>query len=61
MRFHLQRKDQVVSMVYLNAGHWLVTKYRKLAAEVGVQQAARNMRKQGAPLDVALAVLVGRV
>lgn len=47
-------------MTYLLAGHWLVTKYRALAATVGVQQAARNMRKQGVPIEVALVVLTGR-
>ena len=45
----------------LSAGNWLCHKYRRQAEDQGVQHAARNMRKQGVPLDVALAVLVGRV
>lgn len=40
-----------------SAGRWFCQKYRRLARESGVQQSARNMRKQGVPLDVALAVL----
>ena len=43
------------------AGWWFTLKYHAQAAEVGVQQAARNMRKQGVPIEVALAVLAGRI
>lgn len=46
--------------VYYFVGRWLADKVRRQAAEVGVQQAARNLRKQGAPLEVALALLVWR-
>ena len=42
------------------AGRWLVTKYRTQAAAFGVQQAARNMRKQGVPIELALLVLTRR-
>ena len=44
-----------------SAGWWFAHKYQAQAAEVGVQQAARNMRKQGVPIEVALAVLAGRI
>lgn len=44
----------------LAAGSWLLRKARAQAAEVGTQQAARNLRKQGLPLDLALLVLTGR-
>ena len=33
-------------------------KYRAQAAETSVQQAARNLRKQGVPLEIALDILV---
>ena len=39
-------------------GRWLIAKARGQAAEHGIQQAARNLRKQGAPLELALAILV---
>lgn len=32
-------------------------KYRRQAREVGTQQAARNLRKQGVPIEVALLLL----
>ena len=38
-------------------GRWLVDKVRAQARTVGVQQAARNLREQGAPIEVALAIL----
>lgn len=38
-------------------GAWFIWKYVNLAINVGTQQAARNMRKQGIPLHVALAIL----
>ena len=34
------------------------TKYRDQAKSVGVYQAARNMRKQGIPIDIARAILL---
>lgn len=33
-------------------------KYQRQARAVGVQQAARNLRKQGVPLEIALHLLV---
>lgn len=42
-------------------GYWLATKCRRQAAEVGVYQVARNLRKQGVPLDVALTLLSTRL
>lgn len=39
-------------------GHWLMRKARKQQAEQGTFQAARNLKKQGVPLDFALDILV---
>lgn len=47
-------------MITTRIGDWFVAKYRKLASEVGTFQAARNLRKQGVPLEVALLILVPR-
>ncbi len=38
---------------------WFAHKYRTQAAQVGMQQAARNLRKQGVPLHVARMILLG--
>lgn len=45
------------SIRYLLAGHWLATKARKQAQQQGHYRAALNLRKQGCPIDVALAIL----
>lgn len=37
-------------------GLWVRCKYRRLAEEVGYYQAAKNLRKQGVPLEIALAI-----
>ena len=42
-------------------GNWFINKYRGQAAKAGVQPTARAMRKQGIPIGIALAVLVGRL
>jgi hypothetical protein len=42
------------------AGAWLATKAAQQQATVGTQQAAKNLRKQGVPLNVALAILAPR-
>lgn len=39
-------------------GYWLMHKARKQQAEQGTFQAARNLKKQGVPLDFALDILV---
>jgi len=39
-------------------GHWLTQKARRNAAEAGVFQAARNLRKQGVPLELARGILL---
>lgn len=39
-------------------GAWLMQKARKQQAEQGTPQAARNLKKQGVPLDFALDILV---
>lgn len=43
-----------------NAGRWLVLKARQQQARQGTQAAARNLRKQGVPLSLALAILAPR-
>lgn len=44
----------------MTAATWFIDKYRSQAQRLGVQQTARNLRKQGVPLEVALEVLAGR-
>lgn len=44
----------------LCAGLWLVTKAKTQQRDLGTQAAARNLRKQGVPLELALAILAGR-
>lgn len=39
-------------------GYWLRIKYRTLASEVGYYQVAKNLRKQGIPLEMARAILL---
>jgi hypothetical protein len=39
-------------------GGWLMQKARRQQAEQGTFQAARNLKKQGVPLDFALDILV---
>ena len=39
-------------------GRWVAWHYRGLALESGTQTAARQLRKQGYPLEVALLILV---
>lgn len=43
-----------------SACQWFATKWRTRAAEIGVQGAARLMRKQGVPCDVAVSILATR-
>lgn len=38
-------------------GDWLLTKFRRQCQDSGVFSAARNLRKQGVPLEVTLAML----
>ena len=40
---------------------WFTLKARENAAVAGTYQAARNLRKQGVPLEYSLAILCGRV
>ena len=42
-------------------GDWFAAHYRTRQAQTGTFKAATQMRKQGVPLHVALAVLAGRV
>ena len=41
-------------------GWWVAWHYRQRALESGTQTAARQLRKQGYPLDVALLILAPR-
>ena len=54
-------KGFVMSLsVLASAGFWLAHKARRNADDVGTFQAARNLRKQGVPLNLALALLLAR-
>ena len=41
------------------AGVWLMNKFAEQCMVSGVQQAARNLRKQGVPLHIALMMVRG--
>lgn len=41
-------------------GYFMLRKARANQADVGTRQAAKNLRKQGVPLPIALAVLCGQ-
>jgi hypothetical protein len=41
-------------------GQFLIEKYQRQARESGYHNAARNLRKQGVPLDVALVILFAK-
>ncbi len=43
------------------AGMFLVSKARQQARDTSVQQAAKNLRRQGVPLHVSLQILRGGV
>ena len=43
------------------AGHFIARKVRQQVAEGGAYRAARNLKKQGYPLAVALLLIIGRV
>ncbi len=45
-------------MHYAVIGWWLVNKYQQQAAANGFLAAAKNLRKQGVPLEAALLILV---
>lgn len=45
---------------WIDAGLWFVAKARRQALFQGTQAAARNLRKQGVPIELALLVLAGR-
>lgn len=42
-------------------GRFVVNKYRSQCTDQGAFQSARNLRKQGYPLALALLLIVGRV
>lgn len=39
---------------------WFSEKYRWQAESIGTLKAAKNLRKQGVPIEFALAILAGR-
>lgn len=39
---------------------WFREKYREQAELAGIQHAARNLRKQGVPVEYAVAILAAR-
>jgi hypothetical protein len=41
-------------------GHWVAWHYRQRVAQSGTQAVARQLRKQGYPLEVALLILATR-
>ena len=43
-----------------DACQWFATKWRAIASEIGVKGAARLMRKQGIPCEVAVSILATR-
>ena len=44
----------------MNAADWFLSHYRNRARAAGTYAVAKQLRKQGVPLNVALAVLCGR-
>lgn len=44
----------------MGAGNWLVAKARAQARKLGTQHAARNLRKQGVPVELAVQILARR-
>ncbi len=44
----------------VRCGAWFMHKYRAQARESGYFNAARNLRKQGVPIEVALTLLLGK-
>jgi hypothetical protein len=45
----------------VSAGNFIARKVRQQVSEGGAFRAARNLKKQGYPLAVALLLIVGRV
>ena len=52
-----KQRQIVENAVYFGVGQYFIDKYRALAARVGTQQVARNLKKQGVSLEIALAIL----
>jgi hypothetical protein len=50
------------NIIYIacRAGGWLIRKARAQAQAKGTFTAAANLRKQGVPMDLALAILLGK-
>ncbi len=55
-----ERRQQTLRRQFAWAGSALMRKVRDQVEVSGHYQAAKNLRKQGYPLDVALALVVGR-
>lgn len=45
----------------MNAGQWFITHYRTRQRDSGTLAVARQLRKQGVPLEVALEILKWRI
>ena len=48
-------------IAYLRLGRWLSRKALQQSIDSGTFAAARNLRKQGVPLELALLTLTGRL
>jgi magnesium chelatase subunit D len=56
----LQEESSISQALQERLGLWFLNKWRARLEKVSVYQAACNLRKSGAPIDVALLVLAGR-
>jgi hypothetical protein len=56
-RIATHRRLVETALTVHRAGMWLVTKARQQQATLGTYRAACNLRKQGASLELALAIL----
>lgn len=51
------RSRQAYKELYGNPANWFLTHYRTRQRDSGTLAVARQLRKQGVPLEVALAIL----
>lgn len=52
-----QPQKKGIAMKTISAGQWFITHYRARQRDSGTLAVARQLRKQGVPLEVALAIL----
>jgi hypothetical protein len=45
---------------FYTIGYWLTQKYKTRVQEAGYYTVAKQLRKQGYPLDIALYILLGK-